>query len=657
MKKNQRKDPGISGSITVFLALTFIFIFALVGTMVEVARVKICGSDDVRQLEQATKNLMGEYSEPFYQRYKLFALEDTGVPFDQAIAAYLGMEERSQTDVYRGALTKLRVWNKNYCGDEDGEALREEIVTWMRRKVVKDEWDKIRNKTEQVSKEMSQASVIETKAKQVKKEADEGKKLMKLMRLIDGVYPGKSGLKAETYFSKKFYQGKNQKETFGITKEYVWEAMKKKGVNVDKVFDKLEKTGNGRTQFIHQLTEVHKKTLEAIACAKGFRDPFVPVLESNDKIIKSTMTSLKRVKGGKVSSRIMKNLREKWALYDTTGIVFTYGDQGSGKTRANPMDSCQNILSGGLCSLVLKNPQKVSKKEITKADKYLEAANGRKTEETDSAQNFLKTEEVDFQTDVYKAVKTGEEHIMFREYLSRYFSFFGEEGTKEEPHQLDYELEYILNGKNTDQKNLENTLLRIMWLRTAANAVTIFQNAEYREEAYTAALAVAGFTGIEPLVRFLQIVFLVLWGMCDAIVDVAGIVQNKEVPLIKDKPWIKFWDVLLMNRTFVQKKVSQMTERTKKGLSYETYLKMFLQWESNRKATYRMMDVMEENIRKGGIANFQLGTCVLKFQTEATFEHPGILFSLPSLQEILNRNLNFYHLTARYKAAYVEGSQ
>ena len=65
------------GSVTVFFSLVGILIVALLGTLVETARYTACAQHGKRTLQTGCDALLTEYSKPLYDRYRLFAIEDT----------------------------------------------------------------------------------------------------------------------------------------------------------------------------------------------------------------------------------------------------------------------------------------------------------------------------------------------------------------------------------------------------------------------------------------------------------------------------------------------------------------------------------------------------------------------------------------------------
>lgn len=80
----------LTGSITVFLSLVFLLIFALFGTLLETARYTVCKNHAARTLRTGAEGLLCEYNRPLYEHYGLFFIEKGGTPYEQVIGRYAG---------------------------------------------------------------------------------------------------------------------------------------------------------------------------------------------------------------------------------------------------------------------------------------------------------------------------------------------------------------------------------------------------------------------------------------------------------------------------------------------------------------------------------------------------------------------------------------
>ena len=207
-------------------------------------------------------------------------------------------------------------------------------------------------------------------------------------------------------------------------------------------------------------------------------------------------------------------------------------------------------------------------------------------------------------------------------YLHKYFSN-GLENLKT-GNVLRYEWEYLITGGKSDKENLSDIVERIVLLRTAANTSALFVSAKSRETAHAAALAVVGFTAIEPLIRFMQTLFTVLWGMAEAVVDTAALMQGKHVPLVKtaDQFCVDFPELFGFTHDLVMKKVSQYKQQGKTSFGYEEYLCFFLLGMEQSTICLRMLDLMEWKIQKKYVPKFRVALCTSQFNVKARFSYP-----------------------------------
>ena len=115
------------GSITVFLSLVFLLVFALFGTLLETARYTVCKNHAARTLRTGAEGLLSEYNRPLYEHYGLFFIEKGGTPYEQVIGRYAGdtisAADKGEMDFLDGGIDDIQVKNKVYLGDNHAEAL------------------------------------------------------------------------------------------------------------------------------------------------------------------------------------------------------------------------------------------------------------------------------------------------------------------------------------------------------------------------------------------------------------------------------------------------------------------------------------------------------------------------------------------------------
>lgn len=664
MGQNRKRKRA---EITVFLSLTLLVILALAGTMVEVTRGKVCQIYGRRTLKAATDSLLTEYSRPLYEQYQLFFIEDAGKSFEKSIAEYAAdiLEPDGilgkRMDLYAGALVDVKVDEKRYVGDDGCEAMKEQICAYMKRRLAADELEQFCKKAEPPERLEETAGELEQKAEDEKEAAELDKKLLELMKLVDGVSCSGGKISGQDYFVKMFCSGKKRSESLGITEASVWDAIKENVVAVDRELDRVSESKEERKAFLSKVREADKRLKKAQKLAEsmgksleksGISSDATTFFSTNHRILSETEKILQK---DTVGAEEISGLKQLWRTYDTTGIVFDYTGAGTQGGAENPLDYFKKAISGGLSKLVVKEDQTLSGKNVTDADHYKKLYEGKKKEDdySEAVQDFANNEEVKLQGAVKDLAHISTTDFMLVQYMSRYFSTVNKSASNRKK-RLDYEWEYIVCGEKSDKENLEQVLNRIVLMRTVINSGVLFASSSKRETTYAAALAVVGFTGMEPLVRLTQTVFTILWGMAESLVDVAALLQEKEVPLIKTEKNLKvdFADLFQISRPYIMGKVKTFSEASRTDFGYEEYLMLFMAGNGSDVMCYRMMDLMEWNIKDNDFQGFNLGICVDSFTVSGDFSFETKFFRLPFIQNMLDRKLEQFNRGMRIYAGY-----
>ena len=239
----------------------------------------------------------------------------------------------------------------------------------------------------------------------------------------------------------------------------------------------------------------------------------------------------------------------------------------------NPMEYVKELKSATVLSLVVKDPTSLSRKAL-KNPKFIgerQLTEGTWSQEED--------------TGVL-------DRLWLQYYIQNYFSNYAaesEKGAKEKV--LDYEMEYLLAGKESDSENLETVVYELLGVREAMNFVTIMQDTEKRSLALGIATAAVGFTGIVPLVKAVQIGILLAWAFIESVLDVRALLDGKKVPFLKRTDQ---WSSDLGNFRGTIESDSESEDKGE-GLTYTQYLQILLFLLSEKTINYRCMDLIERN--------------------------------------------------------------
>lgn len=183
--------------------------------------------------------------------------------------------------------------------------------------------------------------------------------------------------------------------------------------------------------------------------------------------------------------------------------------------------------------------------------------------------------------------QTSIEKMLFYLYLDHYYTDASEESAD---HVLDYELEYMIAGKDEDQENLKAVVRRLLLIREVTNLAYLESNAEKQQEAaaIAAALTLAvGHPELEPLVKQ---GILAAWAYAESLSDVRILLEGGKVSLVKTSSQ---WHTELGNlsTTVFSTSGKDQTE----GLTYANYLVLLMWATSDEKLSQRAMDMIEKN--------------------------------------------------------------
>lgn len=653
------------GSITVFLSLIFLLIFALFGTLLETARYDICKNHAKRTLRIGAEGLLTEYNRPLYEHYGLFFIEKEGTAYEQVIGNYAGdtlsAAKEGEMNFFEGAVKDIRVEDYVYLGDNKALALQKQINSYMGRVVTKEQLQKVIASSKDLQKVEKSAKNIEKKVNDQKQAAECYADLLELMKLVDGISVANGKVFCQTEFMKVFATKEIKGPNFGVTDGVVWKQMKAK-------LDKSMKDFNVSNQlkFLAKVAKVKsciKKAQEILVklkTKKGAQDKMIsglvakkPVLDNNMDILTKTEQMLQNdsVKDCK------KRLEKLWQDYDTSSIVFDYTGVEESGGADNPKDSLDGTFSKGISSLVAKSPQKLSKKSIRSPDSFAGYYKEQETGNDDYGSRiseFITNDTVSLTGILSDMADYGMDEFCLDEYIKHKFKAYGDKEEKTWKQALDYGMEYLVAGKASDKENLESVLNRIMLIRMVTNFIALESDSSRRSQARAAAVAVVGFTGLAPLITLTQTLIMLTWSISESLVDVAALLENRDVPLWKNSKNLvtNFSEIVMMGHDALQTRAKRFQKKKKSQFGYKQYLFLFLAMTKQSTRKYRIMDLIQNTMQKNGYQGFQLGSCVYEMKVCGEFDFPSRFFRMAPLEKTLGRSVQNCHINVEIRAGY-----
>ena len=221
------------------------------------------------------------------------------------------------------------------------------------------------------------------------------------------------------------------------------------------------------------------------------------------------------------------------------------------------------------------------------------------------------------------------ENIYFTEYT---LFKLGNYSNQKEESELKYEVEYVICGSETDVINLR-MVARIIYAYRAIEDYLSLNLAEDRvSEAEVVGAGISAITKIPEEVAT-QLV-LAIWAAAEAVTDVRDLFDGESVPLIKQSSQINVSIEGIINNIVGKgiedkKSVPLSTDENMIpdiSITYTDYLRLIMYSMPMWIKTYRVMDMIEHDIRKSGNGNeyFRFDSCTDKvtatFSIESGFD-------------------------------------
>lgn len=267
----------------------------------------------------------------------------------------------------------------------------------------------------------------------------------------------------------------------------------------------------------------------------------------------------------------------------------------------NPVSDIQSLGRGSILNLVLRDPSKISgkKAELSQSPsvRNCRAGAGPRGKYGAGAGN-----------DVFF-------HAYLLEYHTNAVDFLAEK--KETSPWLDYQMEYLIAGKDADIENLESICGRILALREGLNYAYLLTDGAKVAECEALAIALVGATLIPGLVEAVKQVLLLGWAFAESVLDVRMLLNGKRQAFWKSADT---WKLSLEGALNLGDSLSGFDNREDDGgLVYKDYLGILLSVTGREKKTMRSLDVIEGVIRGGeGGKGFFIDQCTDSFWMETS---------------------------------------
>lgn len=216
-------------------------------------------------------------------------------------------------------------------------------------------------------------------------------------------------------------------------------------------------------------------------------------------------------------------------------------------------------------------------------------------------------------------------------------------GTKDilsEDRLLDYETEYILCGGKSDKDNLCEVITKLSHIREGANLLYLITDSQKKNECFTLAVQILGYTGNMVLIKAAQYLIMTLWAYAESIVELRGLYSGESISIIKNAGnWETDINGLInLGRENISSGSVQWLKnagKNRKGtvqpddketdeilsLDYAGYLRILLLMQNGTTRNARVMSAMELVMVALGHNDFRMKDYIYEADGTATFDY------------------------------------
>ena len=462
----------VKGSITIFLSLALLFVIALIGSLLESARVTVAGEVALDNSYLAEQNILAEYQRELWNDYHVFFVD----------ASLLNGEEGA-IKLANSYMAKMMPGGK---GDYLGTTASFTSLSFKE------------NMTENGCYFFAKQAAAYMKYGAA---AGVGKKLINNANLIktaeDGTDTLRKGLKIKVEAEKKLIELEREKKKL----EEKANDIKKGAENIKEIIgtevqaqSKSGLLGLEEAERSESSNQIHTKMVEKPkAMAKKI------------EVQKSEVQKPVAQKSEVQKSEVQDNT-PKYTEKEVADAKKKYKE-----SQKNLDEATGDGSAGGTLGFFISGDKKVSKRKIS-----------------DTSWSDVKTEKEE-KTDL---VEKGFLILYAKAHFKNFLSKVKEDDKKE---ALRYGLEYLIAGKESDEANLSSVANRIFGLRTIVWYGYFLTRKDKIAEAEAIAAAIASVLALPAAIEIIKYGIVMGWSMDEARKEVKSLLKGEDIPLLPGK--------------------------------------------------------------------------------------------------------------------------
>ena len=219
---------------------------------------------------------------------------------------------------------------------------------------------------------------------------------------------------------------------------------------------------------------------------------------------------------------------------------------------------------------------------------------------------------------------------LFTQYICNYMSSYTDPIPN---HALQYEMEYLVGGRDNDADNLRVTVDRLLLIRDGLNMASIMSMPDKQAEAEALAIAMAGASVNPAIIEAVKYGILAAWAYVESVLDIRALLDGDKISLIKSEAT---WTSTIDNFPTLLSGWSKAKSCDAGGLDYKQYITSLLLFESGKTMAMRAMDVEEATVRTiEGYQSFRMDHAVCEMEIQETYEwKPIFMMFVPMVTDV-----------------------
>ncbi len=195
---------------------------------------------------------------------------------------------------------------------------------------------------------------------------------------------------------------------------------------------------------------------------------------------------------------------------------------------------------------------------------------------------------------------------------------------------LDYEIEYILCGRQSDKDNLNEVLFKLILIREGLNLSYLVTDVQKKNECFGLALQLLGYTGNMVLIKAAQYFIMSIWAYAESVMELRELYAGESIATVKNADnWITDINTVISSGA-AGLKTSLFSDKNKAGketgstagynsLDYMDYMRILLLIKDRTARNAGIMSAMELVMIALGHEDFRMKEYIYEASGTAVF--------------------------------------